>query len=232
MTALATMLRLVPVSIIAAVALLAPRATVAQPLGWVLPAGGETWTAGTRHSIQWSGGSPSWNVLVNADRLVPFQVADNIESSGPNDGFAMWVLPPGLTPGAYLLYVEGIGASTWSYGPTFTVQAGPNCAVGCQQVVVSMNYAEPPLGVCGQTQAEAAALAQSYSLQQLADACPNGYTIDPASIMTDVTILPNGVCLSGYSGAFVAEASSVACCCPAPTPADPTSWGRVKSTYR
>jgi hypothetical protein len=216
----------------ACLALLAPRAAGAQPFGWLLPAGGETWTAGTQHTVEWNGGNPSWSVLVNAIRLVPFQAADAIEASTPNDGFSFWAIPPGLAPGGYLLYVQDTAASTWAYGPAFNIQAGPQCAVGCQQVSVSMPYYEPPVGVCGQTAADAEAAARAYSLQQLADACPNGYSIDPSSIVTDVTILPIGVCMSGYSGAFVAEASSVACCCPSPVPASPSSWGKVKSTYR
>ncbi len=45
-------------------------------------------------------------------------------------------------------------------------------------------------------------------------------------------LLPVGFCLSGYSGAFVAEAAGVACCCPDVVPAEDVNWGSVKSLYR
>ncbi len=232
MTPWSTPLRPILVVLLTTLALAAPRASFAQPLGWLLPSGGETWTAGTTHTVEWTGGSPGWSVNVSVIRLVPFQNADLVALGTTNDGFASWTIPANFPPGAYQLYVEEASVSTWTYSQAFTVQAAPACASECQLVAVAMPVFEPPVGACGQTQAQAAANAQAYSQQQLAGACPAGYSTDPSSVLTDITFLPVGVCLSGYSGAFVAEASSVACCCPAATPAGTTSWGRVKSTYR
>src|SRR5205823_5622719 len=77
----------------------------AQPFTWLLPSGGETWTAGTTHTVEWSGG-PASTVNVYIDRLSPFQVADVVGNGLPNTGFAYWTIPSGLTPGAYQVYVE------------------------------------------------------------------------------------------------------------------------------
>jgi len=44
---------------------------VAQPFTWLLPAGGETWTAGTTHSIEWTGGTPSGNVSIVLAQTMP-----------------------------------------------------------------------------------------------------------------------------------------------------------------
>lgn len=232
MIPLPTSLRPLLVGVLALLALSLPRLSFAQPLAWLLPGGGETWTAGTTHSVEWTGGLPGWSVNVRVIRLVPFQTADLVALGTTNDGFASWTIPANFPPGAYQLYVEEASVSAWAYSSTFTVQAAPACTPGCQLVAVAMPSFEPPAGACGPTQAQAAANAQAYSEQQLAGACPPGYALDSSTIVTDVTFLPIGTCLPGYSGAFVAEASSVACCCPLALPADGTSWGRVKSIYR
>jgi hypothetical protein len=209
-----------------------PPGTSAAALQWTLPVGGETWTAGTTHTVEWSGGVPSWSVNVQVIRLIPFQVAGAVALGTSNDGFASWTIPAGLAPGVYQLYVEEVGLNDYTYGPEFTVATTPPCATGCTAVAVAMPVFEPPAGACGPDDASAMAAAQAYSLQQLATACPGGTTLDPASIVTDVTILPVGVCLPGYGGPVVAEASSVACCCAIPTPATERTWGRLKSAYR
>ena len=111
-----------------------PVPAAAQPFSWLLPAGGETWTAGTTHSIEWTGGTPSGNV--------------------------------------------------------------------------------------------------SIVLAQLEAGCMEGYSIAPGSVVIDATILPVGFCLVTYTGAFVAEAAGMACCCPDAVPAEDVNWGTVKSLYR
>jgi len=209
---------------------LLPRASAAQPFGWLLPQGGEVWTAGTTHSVEWTGGNAGWLVNVSIISLVPFQVADVVAVNTANDGYASWTIPANLAPGAYQLYVEEVSQSTYTYSPTFTVQAPPDCGPECTLISASMPVFEPPAGACGQTAADAEAAADAYVRSRLV--CQVGYILDVGSIVVDVTVLPVGVCLSGYSGAVVAEASAVACCCPLPLPAIESTWGHLKSLHR
>lgn len=212
-------------------AVLGSRAASAQALNWLLPAGGETWTAGTTHTVEWSGGSAN-NVNVLLVQLSPFQFAGTIASNVPNSGYASWAIPGGLTPGGYQLYVEDPSQPTYTYSQTFTIRSAVVCHTGCSAVSASMPVFQPPAGACGTTAAQAQSAAQSYILSQLSSACASGYSVDPTTVLVDVTVLPFGACLAGYSGAFIAEASATGCCCPSATPSQRTTWGRVKSIYR
>lgn len=153
-----------------------------------------------------------------------------IVASTPNDGSYSWTVWSNQPTDNYGVYIEAGSQSDWLYGPAFTINAAPTCDPNCQLASVAMPYFEPPAGVCGQTQAEASGHAVTWAQSNFA--CPQGTTLDQGSMVIDVSFLPFGVCLSGYTGAFVAEASAVACCCPDPTPAKRATWGRVKTVYR
>jgi hypothetical protein len=205
----------------------------AQPFNWLLPAGGETWTAGTTHTIEWNGGNAGWNVNVHIIRVTPFVTADVVALGILNNGYAQWSVPPTFLPGQYLAYVsETVSGSPYAYSQAFNIQAAPTCGVGCTLVSASMPWYGYPGGVCDVTVPGALAAAQSYVLPLLSNACAGGATLDPSSIVVDATILPFGVCFSGYSGQYIAEASAVGCCCSGATPSKPSSWGRVKTLYR
>lgn len=216
---------LLPAALLVAM-LLAPRPASAA-LGWLLPTGGETWTAGTTHTVEWSGGTPSNTVNVQLIQMTPFQVAGAIAIGVPNTGAASWTIPVGITPGAYQVYVIEPASGDYTYSNTFTVRAGPACPPGSQLVATSFPFTNPPSGVCGTTASQALAYAQGQSNP----VCPAGYILDQSSIMTDLTILPFGVCYSGYSGAFIAEGSSVACCTAAATSSRRSTWGSIKIQY-
>jgi hypothetical protein len=95
-----------------------------------------------------------------------------------------------------------------------------------------MPFYGSPGGTCDATVADAQAAATAYLQPLIDNACASGYTLDPSSVIIDVTILPVGVCFAGYGGQFVAEASAVFCCCQGPVPARKATWGSVKSMYR
>lgn len=202
---------------------------LAQPFNWLLPQGGETWTSGTTHTVEWSGG-PAGNVNVYAISLVPFQTADVIALNVPNTGYVQWTLPPTLVPGQYQLYITDTSLTTYGYTQTFNVQAGPGCTAGCALTAANMPYYGYPAGACDVTVADAQAEAVAY-IQPLIT-CANGYSVDQSSVMIDVTILPFGTCFSGYSGQYIAEASAVYCCCPGAVPTENKTWGAIKSLYR
>jgi hypothetical protein len=161
----------------------------------------------------------------------------------PNNGHGLWVLstnPTYLPPGTYKL---GIGIQGDTNGPyysnTFTVQAAPECLSGCERVSASFPgpnpfYAAPPIGACDYGPLSAATSARNYIETHLASQCSAGYTLDPGSLVIDVTHLPFGDCLfqESSSGFFIAEASGLGCCCQDAVSTKRSTWGTLKSIYR
>jgi hypothetical protein len=210
-------------------------ATASAQVTWLVPSGGETWTAGTQHTIAWSGGSAT--VFGIAALPVPPTSIYPIQGNFPNTGYVTWYIPPTLPPGTYTINIGFVGDQSGYDGPQFTIVAPPECLPSCQTVSFSMdpsspNFGIPPSGVCGTSAHQAGAFAESYAQAQLAGQCFEGYALDPGSVVLDVTVIPFGVCLAGYTGAFVAEASGFGCCCPGPVPVTPSTWGVLKSRFR
>jgi hypothetical protein len=205
----------------------APARSEAQPFTLTLPAGGETWTAGTSHTLYWTGGSPTWSVNMAFIDVTNAVVYQYFNLNGPNNGETVFTLPAGLPAGTYQFYIEEVNDSTWTYGPQFTIQEGPDCGSTCTAIGTA-----PPSVVCGQTQAEAESLATALATSNLV--CQSGMILDQSSIMVDVTLLAIGAfpCPGGYSGAYAVEASAVACCCELPVPVELGTWGRIKSILR
>lgn len=232
-TLLARLPRAHVVIALAAVLLLSPRVSAAQAFTWQVPAGGETWTAGTSHSVEWTGGPVAMNVNVLLISITLNAVVGPVALNAPYLLPASWAIPANLPPGPYQLYIEDVGTTTYQYSGIFTVQAGPTCSQGCVQVAIAPgNFGGYPATHCGTTAADAMANAQSWLSAQLANACAQGWNIDNSSIMADYTFLPTGACYVGQFGAFMVEASAVACCCPGPTDARKSTWGTLKVRYR
>ena len=213
-----------------------PLAAAAAPPVWLVPAGGEIWTAGTTHTLEWSGGDPTTvSAVAYVEQFAPFGIyyIPNL-AFFVNNGTASWPIPATLQPGTYKVVISSDGIT---YSAEFTIHAPPECLSACQQVTASFPAVFPPgtalpIGACANSAAAAASLAHQFVYAQLSGQCFSGYTLDPASVVIDVTVLPLGVCYSGYTGPFIAEASGFGCCCPDPVPTTPESWGTVKGQYR
>ena len=85
----------------AAVLLFAPRIASAQPFNWQVPAGGETWTAGTTHSIEWTGGPIGSNTNVFLISITPYANQGPIVLNSPYfqpAGIASQWLSPSTSP--------------------------------------------------------------------------------------------------------------------------------------
>jgi hypothetical protein len=236
-------MRTIALLALAALAALAPApAALAQtPVTWLVPAGGETWTAGTTHTIEWSGGGPSVFAIVYVQQFPPYaQVPVQGNAFFPNNGHGTWTLSTdqNLLPlGNYRLLIGMQNDNTPYYSNEFTVAPAPECLSHCSQVwasfpVPSPFYSELPLGACGTSPHAAGSAAYAYIQSELAIQCNSGWTLDPNSLVIDVTSLPIGSCLRGYSGAYVAEASGTGCCCEDVVPARRATWGTLKTLYR
>lgn len=216
--------------------LLCPALAAAQFPSWQVPAGGETWTAGSSHTLCWSGGTAQVFGLgaydANTNAFYP------IGSMFPNTGNVVWNIPANLPPGTYYLTIGfNLLVPPTANSGTFTIRAAPECLVGCNLVSANLTTANPwtgaiPLTYCGMSQAQAWAYAEAAALAQLEAQCSEGYSIDAGSVQYDTTGMPQGSCHVGYFGGFMAESFAFGCCCPDAVPAEQQSWGSLKTLYR
>lgn len=209
-----------------------PTLASAQPATWITPAGGETWTPGTSHTLAWSGGAPT--VFGIAAYAVPGPAVWPISPQIPNTGFVTWNLPTNLPTGSYILTIGFVGDTSYNSLPITISGAPPSCLVGCYLQSASTITSQggfPPIGACGNTAQEAMDAAAALVTAQLESQCGEGYSLDAGSIVIDVTLVPTGNCYAGFSGPFVAEASGFGCCCADAVSNEVQSWGSLKATY-
>ena len=105
----------------------APR-PVAQGLTVIAPAAGSALCAGSPMTITWSGGAPTWNVLIYLVDVPSWTVHSTITPSTPNNGSFVWNIPPGLPASTYLVYIQEVSALTWTYGGNFAIGPCPTNA--------------------------------------------------------------------------------------------------------
>ncbi|MDO9693331.1 MAG: hypothetical protein Q7W56_01220 [Candidatus Latescibacteria bacterium] len=206
----------------------------ARSSAWLVPAGGETWTAGTSHTLVWSGGTAT--VFGLGAYELPSNAFTPISPAFPNTGYYTWTIPANLPPGTYKL---GIGFVEGDYIETapFTIQAPPECLQSCHLATASTLPSSPwsnqyPETLCASTPEQAVAFAQAFLTSKLEEQCLEGYSINPGSVVIDVTLLPVGYCYVGYFGFYQAAASGFACCCQDPVAGESGSWGEIKAQYR
>ena len=211
----------------------AARATI-----WLVPSGGEVWTAGTTHTVAWSGGTPAASTAVTYHPLPLSMAGGTVAAFFPNAGYASWAIPPSTPPGQYKLqigYFSGGGDPV--YSETFTIVGPPECLSGCYAVSASLPESQPwvgtpPSAVCGASADAATAAGAAYIQAQLESQCSEGYSVDPGSLDLDVTFIPVANCLAGTGGDYLVDATATGCCCPDAVPAEVQSWSNLKARYR
>lgn len=120
-----------------------PMADVGEPVWIAAPGGGAphpaptaggltvlsptngSYCAGSSQTITWTGGNPSWNVLISLVDVPSWTVYSTITASTPNTGSFPWIIPPTLPPSTYLIYIQEVTLTTWTYGGSFTVVTCP-----------------------------------------------------------------------------------------------------------
>lgn len=110
----------------------------------ISPAQGDTLCAGSQTTITWTGGNPSWNVLIWVCNLIAWQSCYVFTAGTPNDGSEVWNIPATFPPGNYQIYIQELNYLDWTYSGTFTIAACPS---------PPLNITSPALGdtVCAGT---------------------------------------------------------------------------------
>ena len=213
---------------------LMPRSAAAAPPVWLVPAGGETWTAGTTHTLVWTGGDPQVSAVVYYQTSIVS--ASVVAAYFPNTGYVAWNIPANIPPGTYTLAI-GADPNGVVLSKQITIKAAPECLNGCSLVYASTPAcspytATPPAGVCGSSSFDAFAEAAFHMQGLLSSQCFAGYGMDSSTMVVDYTLLPIGTCVGGSFGGFVVEASGYGCCCPLAVPTKRPTWGGLKTRYR
>ncbi len=194
----------------------------AAPFTFNHPTAGELMEGGCPYYIEWTGGTAS-NVNLSLIDTNTNMVAA-VHNNTPNDGVELWTLPDNLPNGTYQLYIEDVGLTTWTYGPSITYEAPPACDPSCTRLSVLGTTN----GVCYADSASADSAATADVGNQLQDQCPPGYQLNYGTLRIDYRHWdPYRTCDPYY----LAHAPATICCCPLPVPTTPTSWGLLKSRY-
>lgn len=93
----------------------------ATPFTITSPTAGNVWYPGSNVSVTWTGGSPSMLVNLSLVDVQAWAVVATIASPMPNSGVSNWTVPVTVTPGTYLVYIEDVDRTTWTYGENFTI---------------------------------------------------------------------------------------------------------------
>lgn len=86
----------------------------------VAPVNGFQVAAGSTIAVTWTGPGTS-NVEIALIQSSPFITALTIASNTADDGVEMWTIPCDLPPGQYLIYIEDMAVTDWTYGTTFDI---------------------------------------------------------------------------------------------------------------
>lgn len=99
------------------------------------PSKGDSLCAGSEITINWSGGNPTWNVLISIIDVNTWTVAAVLNSNTVNDGNEIWNIPLNFPTGTYQIYVQEVNYATWVYGEIFTINNcpdQPDCILDCE----------------------------------------------------------------------------------------------------
>jgi hypothetical protein len=87
------------------------------------PVTGYQIVAGSTVLITWTSAAPSGNVNISLVDVNAWAVADVVAWNTPDDGQEAYTLPANLPAGEYLIYIENVGVTDWTYGTSFDVLA-------------------------------------------------------------------------------------------------------------
>lgn len=86
------------------------------------PTSSSVWYPGSTVTITWTGGSPMALINLTLADVSAWTVVAGIASGIPNTGSFTWTVPLTTPPGTYLVYIEDVGQTTWTYGPEFPIK--------------------------------------------------------------------------------------------------------------
>jgi hypothetical protein len=86
----------------------------------VAPVSGWQVTAGSTIAVLWTGPGTS-NVEVALIDVNAWTTAATIATNTTDDGQEIWTIPCDLAPGTYLIYVENMAVTDWTYGSEFEI---------------------------------------------------------------------------------------------------------------
>lgn len=89
------------------------------------PTGTDSICAGNEITIEWTGGDPTWNLLISVVDINSSNVIANITAGTPNDGSEIWSVPAGFPPGLYKIYIQEVNNESWVYSQPFVVHHCP-----------------------------------------------------------------------------------------------------------
>lgn len=87
------------------------------------PVTGHQPVAGSTISITWTSSSPTSNVNIYLVDVSAWAVAAVVATNTADDGQEFWTIPASLPAGQYLIYIENVGVTDWTYGSAFDILA-------------------------------------------------------------------------------------------------------------
>ncbi len=88
------------------------------------PTGSSIWETGSTYTVTWTGGDALWFVNVSLVDVPTWLVVDDIALNVPNSGSLSYTVPLSVTPSTYLVYVEDVNVTSWTYGEQFPINDG------------------------------------------------------------------------------------------------------------
>jgi hypothetical protein len=103
------------------------------------PVTGYSLIAGSTILVTWTSSSPgSSNVNISLVDSTGWFVADVIANNTPDDGSESYTIPANLPAGRYLIYIEDVGVTSWTFGPAFDI-------LECGSTRLNVQRAGPPV---------------------------------------------------------------------------------------